>query len=49
LLGLVVLIFILINARSSAQIVGLAWLAIGVVLGIILRRRGIDTTISAAE
>ena len=33
LLGLVVLVFVLINARSSAQIVGLVWLAIGVVLG----------------
>jgi amino acid transporter len=49
LLGLVVLVFVLINARSSAQIVGLVWLAIGVVLGIVLRRRGIDTTIAAAE
>ena len=49
MLGLVVLVFVLINARSSAQIVGLAWLAIGVVLGIVLRRRGIDTTIAASE
>jgi amino acid transporter len=48
-LGLVVLVFVLINARSSAQIVGLAWLAIGVVLGVVLRRRGIDTTISASD
>lgn len=47
--GLVVLVFVLFNARSSAQIVGLAWLAIGAVLGVILRRRGIDTTIAAAE
>jgi amino acid transporter len=48
-LGLVVLVFVLVNARSSAQIVGLAWLAIGVVLGVVLRRRGIDTTIAASE
>jgi amino acid transporter len=49
LLGLVVLVFVLINARTSAQIVGLAWLALGVVLGIVLRHRGIDTTIAPAE
>ena len=45
--GLVVLVFVLINARASAQIVGICWLVLGVVLAIVLRRRGIDTTIAA--
>jgi amino acid transporter len=39
-LGFVILAFVLYNARASAQILGVVWLAIGIVAAILLARRG---------
>lgn len=39
-LGLVVLAFVLWNARAAAQVLGLGWLALGIIVAIVLRARG---------
>ena len=39
-LGLVVLAFVLWNARAAAQVLGLGWLALGIVVAIVIRARG---------
>jgi hypothetical protein len=39
-LGLVVLAFVLYNARAAAQVLGLGWLAIGIIVAVVLKARG---------
>jgi len=39
-LGFIILAFVLYNARASAQILGVAWLIIGIIVAAILSRRG---------
>jgi uncharacterized membrane protein HdeD (DUF308 family) len=46
--GLLILLAVIYNARASAQILGVIWLAVGIVLAIILRKRGRMTDPSAA-
>jgi amino acid transporter len=47
-LGLLILLAVIYNARASAQILGVIWLAVGIVLAIILRKRGRMTDPTAA-
>jgi amino acid transporter len=46
-LALVILIAVIINAKLAAQILGLAWLAIGIILALVLRARGRSLTIAS--
>jgi len=39
-LGFLILAFVLYNARASAQILGIAWLVIGIIVATVLSRRG---------
>jgi amino acid transporter len=39
-LGLLILLAVIYNARASAQILGVIWLAVGIVLALVLRNRG---------
>jgi hypothetical protein len=39
-MGLVVLAIVLYNARAAAQVLGLAWLAIGIIVALIIKARG---------
>jgi amino acid transporter len=38
--GFVILAFVLYNARAAAQILGVVWLAIGIIVAVALSRRG---------
>jgi len=39
-MGLVVLAIVLYNARAAAQVLGLAWLAIGIIIAVVIKARG---------
>jgi len=39
-LGLLVLAFVLYNARAAAQVLGLVWLALGIIVAVVLKARG---------
>jgi uncharacterized membrane protein HdeD (DUF308 family) len=39
-LGFLVLAFVLYNARASAQILGVVWLVVGIVIAIVLYKTG---------
>jgi amino acid transporter len=39
-LGLVVLMVVLYNARAAAQVLGLAWLGIGIIVALVIKARG---------
>jgi hypothetical protein len=40
LIGFAILVAVIINANLAAQILGMAWLAVGVVVAIILNKTG---------
>jgi uncharacterized membrane protein HdeD (DUF308 family) len=44
-LGIVVLAFVLWNARAAAQILGIGWLIVGIIVAVILRSRGKDLSV----
>lgn len=44
-LGILVLAFVLWNARAAAQILGIGWLVVGIIVAVILRSRGKDLSV----
>ena len=48
-LGILILLFVLWNARASAQIVGVAWLALGIIVAVVLKLRGRELKTISAE
>jgi amino acid transporter len=44
-LGILVLAFVLWNARAAAQILGIGWLIVGIIVAVILRSRGKDLSV----